>query len=404
MRSLVDLLLILTILPCLKGGKSFVIEPKSWDYRGHEIGYEVSRRVTTTTTTTTTALNETQIAMDDNDRTKDPILLLNGFGVGSFHQHRLIPSLHKLDGRVLYGVDYLGQGRSWPRDCDDGRSESEKGLQYSADMWLDQLIRFIEEIVLPAHDFGADPPRVHLVGNSLGGHLAAHLANRRPDLVASICLLNPTPVWGLNLPGWSGHLPAPLVPKAIGRYLFDRIRDLKTIEQYLANAYARQEAFGEELMNQIRGCTMGTGGHAAFASILFSPPLRVSDDEKGDFQECLSRLHCDVLLVFGKNDPWCKPAFAKKMLQALERREPNRVHRYVELENCGHCPNHEAPQAVAKIVNSWVNAKDRSERSLRLVNSEEEIFSEQWGETVARERKHDDIQLSWLDQLAVTFV
>lgn len=399
MRFLLDLLILLTILPCLKGGRSFVIEPKSWDYRGHEIGYEVSRRVTTTS-----GLNETRTALDDGDSTKEPILLLNGFGVGSFHQHRLIPRLHELDGRSVYGVDYLGQGRSWPRDCDDGRSENEKGLRYSANLWLDQVIRFIEEVVLPNHQSGDGPARVHVVGNSVGGHLAAHLANRRPDLVASICLLNPTPVWGLNLPGWSGHLPAPKVPKAIGRYLFDRIRDLNTIEKYLENAYARQEAFGEELMHQIRGCTLGAGGHAAFASILFSPPLGVSDDEKGNFQDCLARLQCDVLLVFGKDDPWCKPAFAKKMLQALAMREPNRVHRYIEVENCGHCPNHEAPQAVAKVVNSWVNAEDRSEKMLSLVNADKEIFSEPWGETVVRERKEDDIQLSWLDQLAITFV
>lgn len=62
-------------------------------------------------------------------------------------------------------------------------------------------------------------------------------------------------------------------------------------------------------MHQIRGCTLGNGGHAAFASILWSPPLRVFS-ERGDiqtkenFQGCLSQVPCDVLLVFGKDDPW----------------------------------------------------------------------------------------------------
>jgi len=379
-----------------------VIEPKKWDFRGHDIAYEVSRRGMTSSES---QMNATQLIFDDSDKKKDPIVLLNGFGVGSFHQHRLIPRLHDGDGRVVYGVDYLGQGKSWPRNCNDGRSETESGLRYCADTWVEQLTQFIEEVVLPQHESSdGSPARVHLVGNSVGGHLAAHIANRRPDLVASICLLNPTPVWGLNLFGWSGHLPAPLIPKAIGRYLFDRIRDLNTIEKYLANAYARREAFDDELMHQIRGCTLGMGGHAAFASILWSPPLKVSEDMKGDFQECLSRLKCDVLLVFGKDDPWCKPAFAKKMLQALEQREPNRVHRYIEVENCGHCPNHEAPQAVAKVVNAWVSAVDRSENVLRLVDTNGEVFSEPWGETAAREIKESEIDLTWLDKLAVTFV
>ncbi len=399
-KRFLDLLILLTFLPFLKGGRSFVIEPKSWDFRGHSIGYEVSRR------TSTSASNDTTFTFDDRDKVKDPILLLNGFGVGSFHQHRLIPKLldHKADSRVVYGIDYLGQGRSWPRDCNDGRSENEKGLRYCADMWVDQIIRFIEEVILPAHDSVDGPPRIHLVGNSVGGHLAAHTANRRPDLVASICLLNPTPVWGLNLPGWTGHLPAPWVPKVIGRYLFDRIRDLRTIEKYLENAYARQEAFDQELMNQIRECTLGMGGHAAFASILWSPPLNVSNDDKGNFQDCLARLECDVLLVFGKDDPWCKPAFAKKMLQALAKRKPDKIHRYVEVENCGHCPNHEAPQSVAKVVTKWVNANNRTETELGLVDAEKEVIVEPWGETAMIERRASEIPLTWVDRLAVTFL
>lgn len=401
-KILLDLLILLTCLPCLKGGRSFVIEPKSWDYRGHSIGYEVSRRVIPS------GSNETVLSFDDSDKREHPILLLNGFGVGSFHQHRLIPRLLEPDdssnSRVIYGIDYLGQGRSWPRDCDDGRSDNEKGLRYCADTWVDQIIRFMEEVILLDHDTIDGPLQVHLVGNSVGGHLAAHIANRRPDLVASICLLNPTPVWGLNLPGWTGHLPAPFLPKAIGRYLFDRIRDLQTIETYLENAYARQEAFDQELMNQIRGCTLGTGGHAAFASILWSPPLQVSDETKGNFQDCLARLECDVLLIFGKDDPWCKPAFAKKMLQALAKRTPNKVHRYVEVENCGHCPNHEAPQSVAKVVHKWVNAIDRSAAKLRLVDADQEVIVEPWGETIMREREENEIPLTWIDRLAVTFV
>jgi pimeloyl-ACP methyl ester carboxylesterase len=225
----------------LEGCKSFVIQPRSWDYKGHEIGYEVSHKIKPDAETS---------EMDIRDKEKEPVLLLNGFGVGSFHQHRLIPRLLEQEqDRIIYGIDYLGQGRSWPRACQDGDSEAEKGLRYDAEMWIDQVVTFIEEVVLPEHEInGKGPTKVHLIGNSIGGHLAAHLSLLRPDLVESICLLNPTPVWGLNLPGWCGHLPAPAIPKKIGRYLFDRIRDLTIIEKYLESAYARREAFDEELV------------------------------------------------------------------------------------------------------------------------------------------------------------
>ena len=245
MKSLLDLLILLSTFSCLEGGRSFVIQPNFWDYKNHDIGFEVARRVFGSVS------NETDFEFDNADKDKEPILLLNGFGVGSFHQHRLIPRLleNEEESRVVYCIDYLGQGRSWPKNCEDGDSDNEKGLIYSADTWLEQVITFIEEVILPDHQVdGVGPTKVHLVGNSVGGHLAAHIANQRPDLVQSLCLLNPTPVWGLNLAGWSGHLPAPKIPKAIGRYLFDRIRDLNTIEKYLENAYANRKAFSDELV------------------------------------------------------------------------------------------------------------------------------------------------------------
>lgn len=283
---------------------SFVIQPLVWEYKTHhEIGYEVASSVATTTTSrrnskailkvkagmsvvnatdvtnsnssrdgatalvtksTSDARDQSNVVVDDDDTRGTPILLLNGFGVGSFHQHRLISRLFessnnnnggssssKQQQRTVYCVDYLGQGRSWPKECQDGQAVSELGLQYSAETWIDQIVTFIEQVILPSErsDNGNNKKKkVHLVGNSVGGHLAAYIAVRRPDLIESICLLNPTPVWGLNLPGWSGTLPAPFLPKAIGRFLFDRIRDLTTIEQFLRQTYSRREAFSDELV------------------------------------------------------------------------------------------------------------------------------------------------------------
>ena len=175
---------------------------------------------------------------------------------------------------------------------------------------------------------------------------------------------------------------------------------------------------------------MGNGGHAAFASILWSPPLKISSVRylhrclsyeikicvahilfppilkivNMSFDECLSSLECDVLLMFGRDDPWCKPAFAKRMLQALDKREPGKVHRYIEIENAGHCPNHEAPQAVARVFHSWVGAADRRENASTLVNGEKEVLEEEWGETVIRELKGEQIPLSFMDKVATTFV
>lgn len=181
------------------------------------------------------------------------MLLLNGFGVGSFHQHRLIPNIipEGSNNRRVYAIDYLGQGNSWPIQCQDGKSDFEKGLMYSIDTWADQIIQFIEKVIVPSHLSQKDnckDVKVHLVGNSVGGYLSTLLARKRPDLVNSICLLNATPVWGLNLPGWNGMLPPPYIPRKIGRYLFDLIRNSNTIENFLSRVYANESAFDKELV------------------------------------------------------------------------------------------------------------------------------------------------------------
>eukprot|EP00542_Grammatophora_oceanica_P014794 CAMPEP_0194029486 /NCGR_PEP_ID=MMETSP0009_2-20130614/3193_1 /TAXON_ID=210454 /ORGANISM="Grammatophora oceanica, Strain CCMP 410" /LENGTH=403 /DNA_ID=CAMNT_0038669161 /DNA_START=165 /DNA_END=1376 /DNA_ORIENTATION=- len=376
-----------SVTPEMKAeGTWFSICPRSWDFRGHHIGYEEAAR----------AHPETGDA--DHDVRKEPILLLNGFGVGSFHQHRLMPQLLQYDDRAVYGIDYLGQGRSWPVDCQDGNSENEKDLIYSADTWVEQIVNFIDEVILPKHN---GIQKIHLVGNSVGGYLSVAIARRRPDLIASVTLLNATPVWGLNAPGWSGHLPPPALPRKIGRFLFDKIRDLETIDKYLEAAYSNNGAFSMALSQQIRGCTVGNGGHAAFASILWSPPATFPGEVQDWFRN-LGKLDCDVLLIFGAADPWCKPAFAKKMIKELSNREALE-HRYLELSNVGHCPNHEAPTAVGKAVSKWVSAHDRG-ASLALVDGPQEVFQEHWGEIAMREKSAADIPVGLIDRLAVAFV
>ena len=325
------------------------------------------------------------------------VLLLNGFGMGTFHQHRLMDELltdnsASSSGTVVYAMDYLGQGKSWPIDCADGTAASEFGLQYSGQMWVDQIIAFIENVMVHAHG------KVHLVGNSVGGYLATYVAALRPDLVSSVTLINATPVWGLNLPGWSGHLPAPVVPKAVGRFFFDRIRDPVNIKRFLRATYVNPAAYDDSLIQQIRACTLGPGGHAAFASILWSPPVSIAGVDH--MYDCLERLQCDVLLLFGREDPWCKPAFAREMLSRLQQRGDRRyTARYLEISPVGHCPNHEAPRATAHILRQWL-LHHRREGDGTLVHRPT-AFAEAWGETVVQERAVDEISVSWLDRLAV---
>ncbi len=372
---------------------------------------------------------------DDDDDTTTKILILNGFGMGTFHQHDLMKELirqHDNDDDTttkleVYAMDYLGQGSSWPVSCEDGQSLTERGLQYSAATWMEQIIQFMEQVILfdtTTTTTTNNKTRVHLVGNSLGGYLATYVAATRPDLVASLILLNATPIWGLNLPGWTGHLPAPTIPKLVGRVLFDLMRSTSTIQQFLNVTYVNDPTvYHPTLVQDIQSCTNGPGGHAAFASILWSPPLSVPiiPDQSGtsittttttNFYDCLAQVACPVLLCYGQDDPWCKPVFAKQMLQRLQERHVSSWATYVELSNVGHCPNHEAPVATATVIHKWlpqvmnhhVSDPHHPHPAGLLLDGLPLTVEETWGPTTVQERNVDEIQCDWTDQIAVAFL
>lgn len=91
------------------------------------------------------------------------------------------------------------------------------------------------------------------------------------------------------------------------------------------------------------------------------------------------------------------------MIQKFCQRQGDAVCRYIQLSNVGHCPNHEAPRSVAKAVSAWIDADKRDAESLTLMEGTEEI-REDWAIVYAKEMQEEDIELSLIDFLAVTFV
>ena len=369
-----------------------------------------------------------------------PLLILNGFGMGSFHQHRFMDAMQQQqqqknnngDGcccvsTTIYAMDYLGQGKSWPIDCDDGNSETERGLQYSADTWIEQAIGFIEDHILRRTT--TTTTTVHLAGNSLGGYLAVHIAAQRPDLIASLVLINATPIWGLNAPGWSGVLPPPPVPRTLGRALFDTMRREETMRNFLDQTYTHNDAWDDaaaandssssstsSFLGQIRAATETNGGHAAFASILWSGPASSSSSSSSStmsFWDALAsietttttttntRTPAPIALVFGRDDPWCTPAVAQRML-----RTATTTARYWEVQSVGHCPQHEAPRATAWIVTQWLSlllssaSSSSSATTTSSSSSTPKTIQEAWGTTTVTERTADTMDIPWWKQIA----
>lgn len=97
------------------------------------------------------------------------MLLIHGFGVGSYTFNRNMPELS--ESHRVFACDLLGQAASWP--C--SQPEKEDALEYSIDTWAEQLASFIRDVI-------ADEKGVYLAGNSLGGLLATTVAYRYPEV------------------------------------------------------------------------------------------------------------------------------------------------------------------------------------------------------------------------------
>jgi pimeloyl-ACP methyl ester carboxylesterase len=108
-------------------------------------------------------------------RGSTPIVLLPGRTSGVPMWEANLPGL--AEERTVYALDALG---------DAGMSVQTRRIGDAADQaaWLDQALARLGE------------PKVHLVGHSFGGWLAASYAVRHPERVASLSLLEPVFVFG----------------------------------------------------------------------------------------------------------------------------------------------------------------------------------------------------------------
>eukprot|EP00879_Flechtneria_rotunda_P018963 GHRR01019907.1.p1 GENE.GHRR01019907.1~~GHRR01019907.1.p1 ORF type:complete len:440 (+),score=157.56 GHRR01019907.1:356-1675(+) len=278
-----------------------------------------------------------------------PLLLCHGFGVGSYHFDRNVPVLAQQ--HQVYAVDLLGQGNSWPTDPSCKLSGP---LRFSADTWTEQLHHFIQDkIGQPAY----------IAGNSLGGFLAVNLAARHPEAVRGLVLLNATPFWSSRPPPgqegllWKllqadgGTLPVPQAIKGtIERVWWDRIRQPESIRSLLQLVYANPAAVDDQLLTRILEATKHPAALDAFISILLSPRTELT------FDEMLQALKCPVCMAYGHDDPWVVPLWG----QRLKRKLPQAT--YLELTPAGHCPHHEAPNAINSIISTWVAAVEAGQQ------------------------------------------
>jgi len=181
--------------------------------------------------------------------------------------------------------------------------------------------------------------RFHIVGNSMGGQIAAAFAIEHPDRLLTLALLDAA--------GVSPHAPALL---GLGRFPGLVAFLLGRVSLPLYDFYYRK--FGpyydssfltpDDVRGHYHSFGNREGAYAAaqcLAQILHSPAARL--DKK------LHRIKLPTLIVWGKEDPQLPLAMSEVFLREIP------FARRVLLDRCGHCPHEEHPELLRQILEDF---------------------------------------------------
>ena len=289
-------------------------------------------------------------APDDAEEDDKPVLLLvHGFGASAYHWRYNIPVLARK--YHVYALDLLGFG--W----------SDKPVQdYDASVWRDQVVDFVHDVVLDGRRRD-----VAIAGNSLGGYTAlfASTDERLGGVLKGTVLLN-----------GAGQFRDPEAPPeeevekarpnpfveavsaAVQRFViacsFIYTKQPMRIEQILRNVYpVTADMVDRDLVSSIHTPALDPDAPEVFFRVI----TRKGRGDQPLVDDLLKELKTPLLLAWGREDPWIKPAAADKIevLHAEFHGEnvggsngPRWVER-VDID-AGHCPHDENPEAVNKAI------------------------------------------------------
>jgi pimeloyl-ACP methyl ester carboxylesterase len=247
-----------------------------------------------------------------------PLLLLHGWADSADTWRLVLDRLARMERRAL-ALDMPGFGAAGP---------------LRAGPVLPQLDAFLDA----ALEYAAPDGGAVVAGNSLGGCAALRAAERSELRLAGVVPVAPA---GLDMARWfvlverdplvRALLASPLpVPGAIVRRAVSEV--------YRRLAFCRPSAIDPLVVSTFAS---HLGSKAAAARIL-ATGRRMLPELRDPYR--LDRISCPVLLVWGRQDLMVFMTGAQRVLDAAPEG------RLEVLEDCGHCPQLEAPDRFSRLL------------------------------------------------------
>ncbi len=246
-----------------------------------------------------------------------PVVLVHGWTGSSYDWNKLVPLL--AEKRRVIAYDQTGFGKS-----------DKPAIAYRLDTFTGLLGRVTDELGLESF---------HLVGNSMGGHIAAAYALKHPERVRSLALLDAAGVkegapWVFN---------AGRFPRALAALL--RITPLLLYGYYYRRRgpyYDSSFLTARDVLNHYHSYGNRAGAWAAaqcMRHVIYEPSAQL--DAR------LKEMRVPTLIVWGLNDP----LLGKHMSSVFLREVPGA--RRAFMENCGHCPQEEKPEELKGLLEDF---------------------------------------------------
>lgn len=313
-------------------------QQRDWAWRGWQIRYTFIR------------------SQHPEQGDRPPLIFLHGFGGAIGHwRHNLFPLSAE---QPVYAIDMLGFGGS-----------EKVVIDYTATVWVEQVYDFWRSLIRRP---------VVLVGNSIGSLVCLAAAATHPEMVAGIAMLSlpDTSVREEMIPRFcrpvvraiESFFTSPLILTPI----FYWVRRPQIVRPWAAIAYANPAAVDDQLVEILTTPAQDLGAAAAFVAIIkgmtrcqFGPKVSA----------VLPGLDLPILLIWGQLDRMIPPILGRQFAHYNSRVK------LVELENAGHCPQDEQPDAVNQAILLWLNTEVNkvAEQKPAIAPSAINIIGGVWG-------------------------
>lgn len=207
-------------------------------------------------------------------------------------------------------------------DNRDAGANDPEAEQYSIADMADDCAAFLRAIGVP---------RAHVIGSSMGGFIAQHLALNYPAVVDHLVLVGTSPVTGLT----------PMSPPDPAEWIADPLeRARRRIKQTVAaGSLDDRPARVEELARQTRHNRMTVEGYARQTRAI---------NETHDVRARLRDIAAPTLIIHGDVDPLIPPRAAKLLAEGIPGA------RLEVLEGVGHIPHREVPEEFCRLTRAFL--------------------------------------------------